>query len=84
MESFVNRIHFFDGDNPASVSVTITSTNASDALNQLHGLGWRCDRRRWLGFGNVTGTIAAMISTSTKIISDRTRRGQIRQTGWFP
>jgi hypothetical protein len=37
-QDFVNRIHFFDGDLPASVQVTFTSQNATDAFNTIGSL----------------------------------------------
>ncbi len=37
-QDFVNRIHFFDGDLPASVQVTFNSQNASDAFNTIGSL----------------------------------------------
>ena len=37
-QSFVNRIHFFDGDVPATIRVTIASTTAGDAFNELTSL----------------------------------------------
>ncbi len=59
-QSFVNRIHFFDGDNPASVSVTITSTNAGDAFNQLTALAGVAIAGGGSGSVTLTGTIAAI------------------------
>ncbi len=37
-QDFVNRIHFFDGDLPASVQVSFTSQNASDTFNTIGSL----------------------------------------------